>query len=83
MNEYLNIVVELPIRVNLIHQCEFIDETNQLLTAGADGAFLIDILVKYKYDPRQAILLDPKGHSINVSYCMPQCNKSGKAYKIE
>jgi hypothetical protein len=38
------------------------------LTAGVNGCYLIDMEIIYKYDPRQAILLDPKGHSIDVRY---------------
>ena len=68
LNEYLNVVEELPLKIRLVQKCTFIDETMQLLTAGVNGCYLIDIEIIYKYDPRQAILLDPKGHSIDVRY---------------
>lgn len=35
------------------------------------GCWLIDMKVDYKYDPRQAIMLDPKGGSIEVGYLRP------------
>ena len=68
LNEYLNVVVTLPLDIRLVQKCIFIDETQQLLTAGVAGCFLIQLNINYKYDPRQAILLDPKGHSIEVSF---------------
>lgn len=83
LNEYLNQVVELSSRVNLIQKCYFIDQSKQLLTAGAHGCFLIDMRIRYKYDPRQAILLDPKGHSIEVGYRLPQMTENGAALRVD
>jgi hypothetical protein len=45
----------------------FIDESSQLVTAGVYGAYLIDMIVKYKYEPKTAITLDPKGTSLKVA----------------
>jgi len=67
LNEYLNIVAELPLEVRLVQDCIFLDETQQLITAGVKGCYLIQLTIDYKYDPRQAILLDAKGNSINVN----------------
>ena len=53
--------------MRLVQHCHFIDETNQLVTAGVGGAYLIDMLVEYRYSPKQAIMLDPKGTSIKVA----------------
>lgn len=36
------------------------------MTAGVEGCHLIQLKIVYKYDPRRAILLDPKGESISV-----------------
>jgi hypothetical protein len=38
-----------------------------LLVGGKEGCFIIDLEIKFKYDPTMAILLDPKGQSIDVS----------------
>ena len=36
------------------------------MVAGVGGAHLIDMVIVYKYSPQQAILLDPKGTSLEV-----------------
>ena len=66
-NEYLNCVEELPLNVRLVQQCIFVDETNQLITAGVQGCFIVDLDIVYMYPPEQAILLNPKGDSITIS----------------
>lgn len=38
-----------------------------MLVGGKEGCFIIDLEIKFKYDPTMAILLDPKGQSIDVS----------------
>ena len=58
------------LEVRLVTHCQFIDETDQLLVAGVGGAHLIDMVIKYKYSPRQAILLDPKGTALKVEIKM-------------
>jgi len=35
------------------------------------GCYLIDMKIDYDYDPRQAIMLDPKGNSLIVDYLRP------------
>ena len=51
-NEYLNCVEEIPLDVRLVDQCIFIDETSQLITAGVQGCFVIDLAIHYSYSPR-------------------------------
>jgi len=65
-NEYLNCVEELALNMRLVQQCIFVDETSQLITAGVQGCFIVDLSIHYTYPPRQAILLNPKGDSITV-----------------
>jgi hypothetical protein len=68
LNEYLKVIRTIDLDfVRLVQQCHFIDETNQLVTAGVGGSYLIDMIVTYKYSPQQAILLDPKGTSITIA----------------
>lgn len=52
--------------VGLVQSIHFEDKTDQLLVGGKEGLFLIDLDIKFKYEPRMAIMLDPKGQSISV-----------------
>lgn len=65
-NEYLNMIIEIPLRLRLVTECMFIDEKQQLICAGLSGCFLVQMNIKYGYSPSQAILLDPKGNSTHV-----------------
>ncbi len=67
LNEFLNIMKEIPLEIGLVQSMHFIDESCQLITAGVYGAYLIDMIVKYKYEPKTAITLDPKGTSLKVA----------------
>jgi hypothetical protein len=40
-NEYLNLIVEIPLKIRLVTQCLFIDETKQLICAGLSGCFIV------------------------------------------
>jgi hypothetical protein len=51
-NEYLNTIAEIPLKIRLVTQCIFIDETKQLICAGLSGCFLIQMNIQYGYDPR-------------------------------
>lgn len=66
-NEYLNTITEIPLKIRLVTECVFIDDTKQLICAGLSGCFMVQMKIEYGYDPRQAVLLDPKGNSIDVS----------------
>lgn len=37
-----------------------------MIVGGKDGCFIIDLDIKFKYDPSMAIMLDPKGTSISL-----------------
>ena len=52
--------------VNLVQVMVFYEAGCQLLVGGKEGCFIIDLEITFKYDPRMAILLDPKGQSITV-----------------
>jgi len=52
--------------VGLVTSIEFYDKRNQLFVGGKEGLFIIDLDIRFKYDPTMAILLDPKGSSITV-----------------
>ncbi len=41
LNEYLNLVAIIPLKIRLVQKCFFVDSTQQLITAGVDGCFLI------------------------------------------
>lgn len=50
-NEYLNCVDEIPLNLRLVQKCIFIDETNQLLTSGVQGCFIVPLKITYTYPP--------------------------------
>lgn len=66
-NEYLNTIAEIPLKIRLVTECVFIDDTKSLICAGLSGCYMVQMKIEYGYDPRQAVLLDPKGNSIDVS----------------
>lgn len=66
-NEHMNIVHQQRMPVGLVSQICFLEQTDQLFVSGKEGAFIIDLEIKFKYDYRMAVMLDPKGTSISVS----------------
>ena len=40
-NEYLNVVGEIPLNIRLVQKCYFLDESEQLITAGVAGCFIV------------------------------------------
>jgi hypothetical protein len=62
-NEHLNLVYWTRMPVGLVQIINF-HETNdqpQLIVGGKEGCFIIDLDIQFKYKPKMAILLDPKG----------------------
>ena len=67
LNEYLNQVgPDIPLNIRLVQKCMFLDETMELITAGVQGCFIIQLNIQYTYPPRQAIRLNSKGDSTKV-----------------
>ena len=67
-NEHLNLVYWQRMPVGLVQIINF-HETNgqpQLIVGGKEGCFIIDLDIQFKYKPKMAILLDPKGQSITI-----------------
>lgn len=71
-NEHLNVVTWQLMPCGLITNLAFHDKGDQLIASGKEGCFLIDMDIKFSYDPVMAILLDPKGQSIEVSIKQPK-----------
>jgi hypothetical protein len=65
-NEHFNLIFQNPLPVGLLTSLYFDDKANQLICAGKEGMFQIDLDINFKYEPRMAILLDPKGQSISI-----------------
>ena len=63
-NEHLNHIKALPLKIRLIHFAYFDDKESKLITAGIDGCFMFDFKVICKYEPKQAVLLDPEGNTM-------------------
>lgn len=66
LNEYLNIVSSVKMQIRTVQKCFFIEETEQLVTAGVQGCHLIQLKITFKYEARRATILDTKGDSITV-----------------
>jgi len=47
--------------VRLVHFAHFIEEKSILVTAGIDGCYMFKLKINNKYEPKQAMLLDPEG----------------------
>jgi WD40 repeat protein len=65
-NEHLILIGWFPLKVRLVHFAYFYEEKSTLITAGIDGCFMFKINVKSKYEPKQAVLLDPEGNSFHA-----------------
>ena len=55
---------ELLIKNRLIHFACFHEEQSQIITAGLDGCFINNLIIESKYEPKQAIMLDPDGRNM-------------------
>ena len=64
-NEHLNHINTLPLKIRLINFAYFYEKESKLITAGIDGCFMFDFIVECKYEPKQAILLDPDGTTMS------------------
>ena len=68
-NEHLNQIYHQRMPVGLVQIINFHEtqgEQPQLIVGGKEGCFIIDLEIKFKYKPKMAILLDPKGQSITI-----------------
>jgi hypothetical protein len=59
-NEHLIHVGWFPLKVRLVHFAHFVEEKSTLITGGIDGCFMFKFMIRSKYEPKQAILLDPE-----------------------
>jgi WD40 repeat protein len=60
-NEHLMWVGWLPLKVRLVHFAYFYEKKSTLITAGIDGCYMFKININSKYEPKQALNLDPSG----------------------
>ena len=63
-NENLKFTGSLELKVRLINFIHFWDKESKLITAGVGGWYVYDFKVKTKYEPRQALVLDPEGKNM-------------------
>jgi hypothetical protein len=68
-SEHLTLLKILGVKVRLAHFAYFVDSQSKLITGGIDGCFIINFTMKSKYNPKQALSLDPEGKNMefNVS----------------
>lgn len=62
--ENLKFIGTLELKVRLINYIHFWGEKSKLITAGVGGWFVYDFKIKTKYEPRQALMLDPDGKNM-------------------
>lgn len=86
-NEHLRLIRELPLRNRLIQFACFFEEQSQIVTAGIDGCFINNLKVESKYEPKQAMMLDPDGHTICLEMTrllqLPQMTEWVKGLKVD
>jgi WD40 repeat protein len=63
-NEHLHHIKALPLKIRLINFAYFYEKDSRLITAGIDGCCMFDFKVICKYEPKQALLLDPDGKTL-------------------
>lgn len=61
-NEHLVWIGWFPLDVRLVHYLYFYEKKSTLITAGIDGCYMFHIHFMNKYEPKQAMILDPEGH---------------------
>ena len=60
-NEHLIVIGCLPLKIRLVNFAYFYEEKSTLITGGIDGCHMFKFNVMSKYEPKQAVLLDPEG----------------------
>ena len=62
-NEYLAYVGRFQLQTRSVSKIKFIESKQMIVTAGVDGCYFYDLklVCKQKYDPNQALMLDPEG----------------------
>lgn len=63
-NEHLHHIKALPLKIRLINFAYFYEKESKLITAGIDGCFMFEFKMECKYEPKQAVLLDPEGNTM-------------------
>lgn len=63
-NENLKFWGALELKVRLVNFIYFWEEESKIITAGVGGCYWFDFYVKTKYEPKQALLLDPEGKNM-------------------
>lgn len=65
-NEHLIWIGWFPLDVRLVHYLYFYEDKSTLITAGIDGCYMFHIHFVNKYEPKQAMILDPEGHQFEA-----------------
>ena len=65
-NEHLIMIGWLPLKIRLVNFAYFYEEKSTLITGGIDGCHMFKFNVMSKYEPKQAVLLDPEGHTFKA-----------------
>ncbi|CAI2378645.1 unnamed protein product [Moneuplotes crassus] len=55
------------LKVRLVNNIYFWESKSKLITAGVGGCFVFDFCVKTKYDPKQALFLDPDSKNLIIA----------------
>ena len=66
-NAHLILIGWLPLKVRLVNFAYFYEEKSLLITGGIDGCHMFKFDVISKYEPKQAMLLDPEGQFFSAA----------------
>ena len=75
-NDYLNYLGWFPLRTRLVSFMEFQEDKSRFITAGIDGCYVYSFVSKSKYEPKQAIMLDPEGEAFDCEIVLKQSLES-------
>jgi hypothetical protein len=63
--ENLKFIGALELKVRLVNYIHFWEKESKIITAGVGGCYVYPFIVKTKYEPRQALILDPEGKNVD------------------
>ena len=56
----------IELKVRLVNNIHFWEKKNKLITTGVGGCFVFDFNIQIKYDPKQALFLDPDSKNLKI-----------------
>ena len=66
--ENLKFIGSLDLKIRLVNYIYFWEKESKIITAGVGGCYVYPFILKTKYEPRQALILDPEGKNIEFDF---------------